>query len=118
MTDAEVKLKRRAKGKRPFYFSDPDVDRLLSMLMALAGELSVTRDRLDTLERLAQSKGLFTQADLEAFELDDDALSERAARHQTLFREVTRIVSAELEGLEDTDTTDYSEVVAQVEKET
>lgn len=117
MSDADVKLKRRAKGKRPFYFSDPDVDRLLSMLMALAGELSVTRDRLDTLERLAETKGLFTQADIEAFKLDETALGERAARHQTLFREVTRIVSAELEGLADTDTTEYSEVVAQVEKD-
>jgi hypothetical protein len=117
MSDGSVGLKRRAKGKRPFYFSDPDVDRLLSMLMALAGELSVTRDRLDTLERVAEQKGLFSQADIEAFALDDDALASRAARHQTLFREVTRIISAELEGLDEADNTDYGQVIAQVEKE-
>ncbi|KGE04504.1 hypothetical protein [Pseudohaliea rubra] len=117
MSSAEPKLKRRAKGKRPFYFSDPDIDRLLSMLMALAGELSVTRDRLDTLERVAQAKGLLSQADIEAFELDEQALSDRAARHQVLFKEVTRIISAELEGLDDSDATEYAEVVAQVERD-
>lgn len=116
MSDSDVSLKRRAKGKRPFYFSDPDIDRLLSMLMALAGELSVTRDRLDTLERVAQTKGLLTQADIEAFELDEQALSDRAERHQALFKEVTRIISAELEGLEDSGASEYAEVIAQVEQ--
>ena len=117
MSEASIKLKRRAKGKRPSYFSDPDIDRLLSMLMALAGELSVTRDRLDTLERLAQSKGRFSQADIEDFPLDGEALAERSARHQALFREVTRVVTAELEALEDSDVTGYDDVLAQVEKE-
>ena len=31
----EVALQRKAKGKRPYYFSNPDVDKLLSMVMAL-----------------------------------------------------------------------------------
>ena len=35
--EPEVTLQRKAKGKRPYYFSDPDVDRLLSMVMALTG---------------------------------------------------------------------------------
>lgn len=46
--ESEITLQRKAKGKRPYYFANPDVDRLLSMVMALTGELSVTRDRLDT----------------------------------------------------------------------
>ena len=39
---------------------------MLSMLMGLAGEVSVMRDRLDTVERLAEEKGVFGQADIEA----------------------------------------------------
>ena len=81
-----VSLKRKAKGKRPFYFSDSDIDKLLTMVMALAGELSVTRDRLDTVERIAASKNLFSEEDIENFELNSDALEARAARHQILFR--------------------------------
>jgi hypothetical protein len=31
----------KAKGKRPHYFEDPAIDRVLSITMALAGEVSV-----------------------------------------------------------------------------
>ena len=114
---SDVKLRRKAKGKRPFYFPDPDVDRLLSMVMALAGELSVTRDRLDTLERVAEKKGLFSADDIESYELDQDALEARAMRHETLFREVTRVIASALEDLEEAPSEEYSEVVDLVEND-
>lgn len=113
----EVELQRKAKGKRPYYFSNPDVDRLLSMVMALTGELAVTRDRLDTLERVAAEKGLFSAADIEAYELDDQALEARAARHRGIFREVTRIIVTELEDLQDGDEQEYTSVVDLVEND-
>jgi hypothetical protein len=112
-----VSLKRKAKGKRPFYFSDSDIDKLLTMVMALAGELSVTRDRLDTVERIAASKNLFSEEDIETFELDSDALEARAARHQTLFREITRVISSEIEELDRESSSDYGQVVEMVEAE-
>jgi hypothetical protein len=114
---SEIKLKRRAKGKRPYYFDNPDVDRLLSMVMALAGELAVTRDRLDTLERVAEAKGLLSSNDIEHYPLDEAALASRSERHSRLFSEITRIISAELEGLDDTTDKDYQSVVAQVEND-
>ena len=112
-----VSLKRKAKGKRPFYFSDSDIDKLLTMVMALAGELSVTRDRLDTVERIAASKNLFSEEDIEKFELDQGALEARAARHQILFREITRVISSEIEELERESPSDYDRVVEMVESD-
>ena len=47
-------MTRKAKGRRPTYFDDPENDKLLAIVMALAGEVSVLRDRLDTVERLAE----------------------------------------------------------------
>lgn len=117
MSESAIKLKRKAKGKRPFYFNDPDVDRLLSMLMALAGELAVTRDRLDTLERVGASKGLFSADDIEAMPLDEAALAARSERHARLFAEVTRIVNADLEGLSDEEEASYEDVVSRVEND-
>ena len=117
MTNPDVTLQRKAKGKRPFYFSDPDVDRLLSMIMALTGELSVTRDRLDTLERVAAVKGLFSGDDIEGYELSDADMEARAARHQSLFQEVTRIIVGDLEDLEKEDEEAYTAVVDQVEND-
>ena len=50
--EGPAQLKRKAKGQRPTFFDDPDTDKLVSMLMGLAGEVSVMRDRMDTIERL------------------------------------------------------------------
>ena len=114
-TDEQLELQRKAKGKRPYYFSNPDVDKLLSMIMALTGELAIARDRVDTLERVAAAKGLFSSEDIENFELDAKALEARASRHRQLLREVNRIIIGELEDLEEADEEDYSAVVEQVE---
>ena len=100
----------------PYYFSNPDVDKLLSMIMALT-ELAVARDRIDTLERVASSKGLFSSDDIENFELDAEALQARADRHKQLLREVNRIIVGELEDLEEMGEGSYAEVVDQVEND-
>ena len=44
---------KKATGKRPAYFEDPAIDRLVSIVMAVVGELAVTRERLDTGEQPA-----------------------------------------------------------------
>tara|TARA_B100000609_G_scaffold158703_1_gene130212 strand:- start:119 stop:490 length:372 start_codon:yes stop_codon:yes gene_type:complete len=113
--EEQLELQRKAKGKRPYYFSNPDVDKLLSMIMALTGELAIARDRIDTLERVAAAKKLFSSEDIENFELDGNALEARAGRHKRLLREVNRIIIGELEDLEEADEEDYSAVVEQVE---
>lgn len=113
--DEQLELQRKAKGKRPYYFSNPDVDKLLSMIMALTGELAIARDRIDTLERVAAAKELFSSEDIENFELDAKALEARASRHRQLLREVNRIIIGELEDLEEADEEDYSAIVEQVE---
>ena len=56
----------KAKGKRPQFLA-PEDDRLLSMLMALVGEVSVIRERLDTVERLLDAKGTISRADIESY---------------------------------------------------
>lgn len=116
-SDDQLELQRKAKGTRPYYFSNPDVDKLLSMIMALTGELAIARDRIDTLERVAATKGLFSSEDIENFELNADALQARADRHRQLLREVNRIIVGELEDLEEADEEDYTAVVEQVEQD-
>ena len=54
---SDTKLHRVAKGKRPLYFHDPATDKLMAIVVSLVGELAVTRDRLDALERLLESYG-------------------------------------------------------------
>jgi hypothetical protein len=68
----------KAKGKRPAYFEDPAIDRTLSIVMAIAGEVSVLRERLDTVERLLDAKGTISRADIETYVPDRTSGAERA----------------------------------------
>ena len=58
---------------RPRFFNDPVNDQLLAMVTALLGEVCVLRERLDTVERLAELRGLWRREDIEGYEPDPAA---------------------------------------------
>lgn len=90
---------KRAKGKRPEYFDDPAIDRLLSITMALVGEVSVLRQRLDTAERLLESKGVIAQAEIETYVADKDAAYERGVLTKSYIARVMRGVQQSMEAM-------------------
>lgn len=69
------------------------------MVMALAGEVSVLYDRLDTHERLAETGTPATPASIDAFELTEDIEKVRDQRRSEYLARVLRIVTEELERL-------------------
>ena len=73
---------RHARGKRPEFYDAPGVDEAMSMIMVLAGEIAVLRDRLDSAERVAKANGLDLAAGIETLVLDQAALEEREAWRQ------------------------------------
>ncbi|GGF60281.1 hypothetical protein [Alteromonas lipolytica] len=77
-----VSLNHNAKGKRPKFYEDAGTDQLMSMVMVLASELNVMRDRMDAQERVAKQHGIDLAAGIDALELDDAALEEREAWRQ------------------------------------
>jgi hypothetical protein len=79
---------RAARGPRPQFFDDGSSDTLLAMNVALLTELMVTRERLDTLERLIEAKGLLPRTAIDAFEPDEAAEAEREQIRETLSRHV------------------------------
>lgn len=92
-------MAKKAKGKRPVYFDDPQTDKLLAIVMALTGEVSVLHERLDTIERLAQAKGLFSSEEIEAYEPDEQAIKEREQWRNEYIARVLRVVQEELEAI-------------------
>lgn len=78
----QPKVIRDAKGKRPEFFETPGVDHAMSMIMVLANEMSVLRDRLDSAERVAKANGMDLAAGIETLHLDQEALEERELRRQ------------------------------------
>jgi hypothetical protein len=91
------KLGRVAKGKRPMYFHDPATDKLMAIVLSLVGELAVTRDRLDALERTLEAEGRLSREALDNIELSDDETAERDKDRHDYIRRVMRIVTMELE---------------------
>ena len=94
--DAVRKSIAEGAGSRPTYFADPDVDRVLAIVMAMAGEVAVTAERLDTLERMLDHKGLLSLTELAAYQPDDAVVGERMAWHQAFVARVLRVVEQEL----------------------
>lgn len=103
MTEIDVNklANAKAKGKRPYFFDDPAVERVLSITMAVATELAVTRERLDTVERLLEDGVAISKANIDAYRPDDDAAKERQQWHADYISRILRIVHQELEALED-----------------
>ena len=105
-------MSRKARGKRPVYFNDPECDKLLAIIMAVAGELAVTRERLDTLERIASAKGLLSLADIEEYRPAPAAAAARDKWRAEYLDRILRIVHHELESIEKGETSEsYQEVL-------
>ena len=94
---------KRAKGRRPDYFDDPAVDRLLSMVLALTGEVSVLRDRLDTIERLLHAKETLLREDIEHYAPDRAAGEERGLATKAYISRIMRGFQQELEAMQQPD---------------
>lgn len=88
----------KPKGKRPYFLDNPDVERVMAITMAVAQELAVTRERLDTVERLLETKGI-TQADIETFQPTPEQADSRGAWNQEYLARILRIYQQEIEAL-------------------
>jgi hypothetical protein len=103
---------RKPAGKRP-YFLDPEVERVLAITMVVVQELAVARERIDTLERLLEAKGVIDRTEIEAFVPTAEQAAERGLWSQEYIARVLRIVQQEGEAIAAADKGDlYSEEVA------
>lgn len=82
----------RNVGERPAFFDDPAVDQLLSIVMAMSGELSVLYDRVDTLERLLDDKAVIARSEVETYVPADDVEAHRKQRRSDYIRRLLRII--------------------------
>lgn len=113
---APVRIARIAKGKKPQYFSDPAIDKLLWMTLTLMEELSVTRDRLDAVENLLEGRRVLKIADVDGYRPAAAAGRRRQAQRAAYVDRMMRAAQAELEEITGRDMPlSEAEVVAAVE---
>nr|WP_087573420.1 MULTISPECIES: hypothetical protein [unclassified Sphingomonas]AJW29457.1 hypothetical protein pJE1_035 [Sphingomonas sp. JE1] len=91
VNDAIAEAGAKAAGKRP-YFLNEEVETVLAITMAAVQELAVARQRIDTLERLLEGKGVLSRSEIETFSPDPSAAVERALANQEYIARVLRIV--------------------------
>ena len=71
-----ARASEKPAGKRP-YFLNPEVERVLTITMAAVQELAVARERIDTLERLLEAKGVVARGEIEHFQPTADQAAQR-----------------------------------------
>jgi hypothetical protein len=90
-----VKLPRHTRGKRPHFFDDPAIDQMMTFMLELTTEVSVLRERLDTVERLLERDGAVTRAAIEAYVPEGEVETERAAWRDAYVKRVFRMHTPE-----------------------
>lgn len=87
----------KPKGRRPDFLGNTNEERMLSMLMALVAEVSVVRERLDTVERLLEARGTISRADIESYAPDLETGKERNRIVREYLARIMRGLQQELE---------------------
>lgn len=115
----KIELQKKARGQRPEYFDDPSIDKVLSITLALAGEVAVLRDRMDTVERLLEAGEPVTRAAIDAYQPDAHVRDERDAWRETYLDVVLRRIHQEREDLSDSaqSAKTYQDAIDLVEKD-
>ena len=110
-----IELPRKARGQRPQYFADPAIDRVMAITLSLAGEVSVMRDRMDTIERLCAEGKPFGPSDIDAYEPSSEVQAEREQRRAQYLEQVLLVIQQDVDDLERRSESTYDEAVQSVE---
>ncbi len=109
---------RRTAGDHTVFLGDPIQETLFSMVVALLGELSIVRDRLDAHERILKDAGLpVSPQEVDEFAIDETVAVQRAATRERMIRHVFRALHEKLPPAElRAHTESYAGIFAEVQR--
>lgn len=84
------------KGIRPAFTGDSRIDQVLSIAMAVATEVAVLHEELDTVARFAAQGKPFSLEDLEKYVPDDEVLKARAEWRRAYLKRLLRVLREEM----------------------
>jgi hypothetical protein len=91
--DADAKLPVDASGRRPAFFAHDGVDQLVTMVLELATELWVVRERVFVIEAVAAQKGLPLKDAVEAYKPSESERAELERMRGTMMNQLFRILN-------------------------
>lgn len=90
-------MNKTAKGQRPVYLNDSQQDKMLGIIMALAGEVSVLRERLDTLERVLETKEILSPLEIEQYQPDEEISKQREQWRTEYISRILRVLEEDIQ---------------------
>jgi hypothetical protein len=112
-----TQLRRTVKGKRPAFHDNTSVDKLISITLALASEVSVLRDRLATLQKLGEDAGWLKEGAVEAYVPGKAERVSREAQREEYLQRLFYVMKEELDDLQGDDSADgYWSTIGKIER--
>ena len=97
---------KTVRGKRPKIYDQQGLDHLMAITTTLVQEVAVLRDRVDLVERVAESKGIILHDEIEGFVLQQNDLEARELWRTKYLARIYAIFEQEAAELAAKDTSD------------
>ena len=81
-------MSRPERLEKQYFFDDPIIDAMLNSVTGLAMEVSVLRERLDTVERALNENGTVSREIIDSYEPDPAVSAERMKARMTIVQAV------------------------------
>jgi hypothetical protein len=89
----------KSKGGRPYFFDNAMTEKVLNIAMSVATELAVAKERIDTLERILEQKGILSRNEIEDFVPTDAQAEQRQLNHARYVARILRIVQQDIQAV-------------------
>ena len=108
-------IKRTVKGRRPQFNDDLAMDNAHGMIMALATELAALHDRVDSMERIAERKGVMLSEEIDNFEPDEATLVARENWRRALLKRMFYVLREQADDVsQNEDERKYAEFLKEI----
>lgn len=94
---ARKPLRRTIRGGRPFFFSDPAIDKVLNMTITLASEVWALRERLSALEGVQVRQGSLSVSDVDDYEFTPEEETKLGAQRREYIENLFRVLQEHVE---------------------
>lgn len=110
----DIRAPVAAKGHRQQFFSDPAIDKIYTILVAVMSEVSVLRERIDTHERLAAGGEVATPDIVDAYLPEPEVEAERTLAREDYIRRMFRVLHEEAARFSERSESDWNETIRTV----
>lgn len=91
MSEDKARIPRALRNKESVFFDDPAIDQVMAFFTELMTEVSVLRDRVDTLEKVLESANVIVPSAVESYVHDADSEARRMSMRKAFLQRVMRI---------------------------